>query len=162
MIPAAKKAEVVANLVGGCGVKEAAERAGIHRQRVPEWIAKQDSEFLELLDRAGYGLAEVVVDEAVAAALAAARNLTPKAVERIQRGLAITHVNKALSVPQGDGMSSVEIVAVPDEGVAAEIALKFLRFIQEFNPKTQVEHSGHVTLAERLEERAARLARRTA
>lgn len=148
--PASVKAEIIAHLVSGMGVVEAAQAVGIPRQRIPEWRQK-DPEFQRMLEEAGLILSQELVDAAVMLAVAKARDLTPVAVERIAKGLGITHISKALAVPQGgkDG-SVVEIVEVPDDSVAAEIGLKFLRFIQEFNPRQQVEVSG--TLESRLAE----------
>jgi hypothetical protein len=141
------------------GVVEAAESEGIDRRRVWDW-RQSDSVFQDMLDDAFLLLSEELVNDAVAMALARARSLTPKALDRIEKGLNITHVAKAMTVslPAKQG-SKVEIVDVPDDRAAAEIALQFLRHIQEFQPKQEMEHSGVVRLEDRI---AAREARRKA
>jgi transposase-like protein len=146
VIPDGVKTRIIAHIVAGAGVQEACSREGVHRQRFWEWKTK-DPAFAELLEEAGLALSTALVEEAVLEALARARALTPRAIERIERGLAITHVNKAMVVDK-----AVKTVAVPDDSIAAEIALKFLKVIQEFTPRAEVEHSGVVTLEQRLAE----------
>jgi hypothetical protein len=114
IIPPTINAEVIAHLLAGCGPKEAAERAGIYRQRIWEW-RRQDAEFQAMLEEAGMALSTAMVDEAVAEAVARIRTLAPWAVIAIEASVAKGNIKAAGLV---------------------------LRYIQEMQPKSEVQVTG--------------------
>lgn len=82
----AVKAKVVAFLVQGMTLKDAAEKAGISKHTVSGW-RQMDPEFQELLAEADERAVQAFIDEGVAQVTNQIKDLGPKAAEVIRESL---------------------------------------------------------------------------
>jgi hypothetical protein len=123
--------KVAALMASGSGVKEAAETAGVSRQKVWRWEKEDDEDgrtFRALVAQAQERVGQAVAQDGVAQALVRLRGLAPKIVDVFEAGLSPT-VDLKLRLRAGD--------------LAA-------RRIPEMAPQSKVEHSG--TLEARIRE----------
>lgn len=110
---------VVASLIRGLSVKDAAAAAGVSRNTVYDWRSNKDPEFCALMEEAEQQVTDAVINDAVAASVAEVRALAPTAVAKLRQALgseqpriylpAVAHVLRFLGA-EGQNQAGLESV----------------------------------------------------